>query len=98
MTRRHICDVTGCNAPRLRRQRLCASCQRKLPGELRVGIPEAKHQRRTKAWRDMCNRAGELLGFNRPEHVPGLGAATPRVSAERSYELTQRMLGERSEP
>lgn len=95
MTRRHTCDVTGCNASRPRWHRLCDSCFRKLPGELRVGIKEAKHQRRTKAWRQMCNRAGEMLGLRVPDHTPGIGAAPPRVTAEQSFQLNQRMLGER---
>ena len=95
MKRRLTCDVPHCGQPRLRWQRLCEGCYRKLPGEIRVGIATAKHEHRTKDWNALRRRAAEFLNI-RPA-IAALDAALPRLSAERVFELHQRMLGERTD-
>ena len=86
-----ICDVPGCDHARRRNQRLCGRCYGRLPGELRVAINEAHHQRRWPDWREARRRAAEFLNFDR------VAPARPTTSAQRAYELQARMLGERSE-
>ncbi|WCM29219.1 hypothetical protein NDN01_10175 [Sphingomonas sp. QA11] len=92
--RRHICDVPNCGATRQRWQRLCENCFARLPGEIRVGIAEAHHQKRNMDWRRLRKRAAEFL------NLAGPGAGLPatckhRVSLARVIELQQRILGER---
>lgn len=86
-----ICDVPGCDHTRRRSQRLCGRCFGRLPGEIRVAINEAHHQRRWPDWRAACRRAGELLNL-RPA-----APARPTTTPQRAYELQARMLGERTD-
>lgn len=88
MARRHICDVPGCGAPRLRWQRLCERCFKALPGDIRSGIIEMWRQRRKGAWRAECKRAADHLAGALNPAQPG------RISPAEAYERTARMLGE----
>lgn len=72
------CDVPGCSRLRRRRQRLCQRCQARLPGEIRVGIVEAHHQRRVSDWIALRQRAAAFFNF-----VPG-GPPAPRSFGERN--------------
>ncbi len=92
MKRRLICDVPRCGNSRPRKHRLCDSCNSRLPGELRVGIPEAHHQRRFSDWTEMRHRAAEQLGLARIDRTT---ANPPRITPQRAYEMQARMLGER---
>jgi hypothetical protein len=69
-----VCDVPGCGAHRRPGQRLCADCDRRLPGEIRVGLTEAHHQRRTADWRTLRRQAADFLSLTPRDPVP----ATPR--------------------
>ncbi|CAN5865857.1 hypothetical protein BH11PSE6_BH11PSE6_12240 [soil metagenome] len=92
--RRHICDVPNCGATRLRWQRLCSSCFSRLPGEIRVGIAEAHHQKRNTDWRRLRKRAAEFLNLS----AVGAGLPAPirpRIPLARVIELQRRLLGER---
>ena len=91
MKRAHICDVPHCGRSRLSRQRLCDTCFRKLPPWIRVGIKAAKRERRQKDWRTLRDRAAEFLNMKPRDPA----AQPPRITAERAYELNQRLLGER---
>lgn len=95
--RRLICDVPGCGASRLHRHRLCERCFRKLPGEIRVGIAEAKHQHRERHWRALRRRAAEFLNLGQPNADLPAGRA-PRIPMARVIELQRRLLGERDDP
>ncbi|MES2042567.1 MAG: hypothetical protein V4475_01760 [Pseudomonadota bacterium] len=88
-----ICDVPGCGCTRPRRFRLCDRCFARLPGEYRVGIAEAHHQRRFADWTALRRRAAQLLGLATID--ASVGARIPRITPQRSYELQARMLGER---
>lgn len=94
MSRQHICDVPGCGQTRLRKQRICDRCFRRLPGEIRLGIKEAHHQRRWADHTALKRRAAAFL--NLPGSRPTT-PATPTVSPQRAYELQARMLGERTD-
>lgn len=85
------CDVPGCYGPRRRFQRLCERCFRKLPGDIRVGIIEAKHQRRTADWNRLRKHAAEFLNIT-PET-----ALYPHISASEAYRRNAALLGERNE-
>jgi hypothetical protein len=91
--RRLTCDVTGCGAPRPRGHRICASCFARLPGNIRVGIIEAYHQRRTKDWQQLRRQAAEFLGIKPLARV--IAAEANRISPQRAFELQARLLGER---
>ena len=98
MTRRTppSCDVPGCDAPRARTHRLCRSCWGRLPGEIRVGINEAHHQRRIADWRRLRDRAAAFL--NLPAHTAGATIdryVRERVTPERAFVLQAQLLGER---
>lgn len=95
MTRRLVCDVPHCGHTRLSWQRLCGDCYRRLPGEIRVGIAEAKRERRTAHWQQLCRRAAEYLNIDPVARV--ITASLDRIPPERVFELHQRMLGERSD-
>ena len=96
MSKTHVCDVPGCGGTRRKWQRLCDRCFAALPGDIRSGILDAHRQRKRPEHRRQCKRAAAHLGLNRPaEAVPAPAAIANRVSPERSYELQQRMLGER---
>lgn len=86
------CDTLGCPHTRKRWQRLCDRCFSRLPGEIKVGLVEAKHQRRDSDWRRLRVRAAEFMGFdaaNRPH--PILRSIPP----EEAYARNARLLGER---
>ncbi|MEG3089740.1 hypothetical protein [Sphingomonas sp. PB4P5] len=89
------CDVPGCGLTRRRRQRLCERCYRALPGEICVGLTEAKHQRRDRDWRQLRKRAAEFLSLGDGATPAFTGALRHPVSPQQSYALNQRMLGER---
>lgn len=93
MKRRLICDVPHCGHARLRWQRLCEGCFRRLPGEIRVGIAEAKRERRVKDWNALRRRAAEFLNMN--PAAQALIASVGRIPPQRVLELHQRMIGER---
>lgn len=88
----HVCDVPGCGGSRLRRQRLCNRCFARLPGELRVGIIEAKRQRRLADWNALRKRAAAFFNLDREAPPP-----SPSISPQRAYEMQARLLGERPE-
>ena len=89
---RLTCDVPHCGNTRKRWQRLCDRCFRRLPGEICVGLVEAKHEGRTSDWQMLRRRAAKFLNINHAHRsVQTLG----RVSPERSLELQQRITGER---
>lgn len=90
------CDVPHCGQPRLRWQRLCDRCFRRLPGEIRVGIAEARHQHRDADWRRLRKEAAVFLGLADPtSSIPA--PQQRRVPLARVIELQQRILGERPE-
>jgi hypothetical protein len=88
---KHICDVPGCGRARQRRHRLCPRCFGRLPGEIRVGIAEAHHQRRFTDWSALKKRAAAFLNLD----CAAPAGAVATVSPERAYELQARLLGER---
>lgn len=92
---RLTCDVPHCGHTRLRWQRLCDRCFRRLPGEIRIGIAEAKRDRRTSDWQKLRRRAAEFLNINPMIGTPSMPIG--RVSPDRSLELQQRITGERPE-
>lgn len=84
------CDVPGCASTRRRHQRLCDGCYRRLPGDIRTGIIDARRQHRTADWRALCRRAAAFL------QLPGaLPRVAPAPSPEQVFERTARFLGER---
>lgn len=91
-----VCDVPGCDAHRKRSQRLCDRCYHRLPGDIRVGLIEAHHQRRMADWRKLRRRAGEFLNLHpaAPVSPPAIVQRVP-VSPQRAFELQARLLGER---
>ncbi len=93
MRQRLTCDVPHCGHTRLRWQRLCDRCFRRLPGEIRVGIAEAKRERRTSDWQKLRRRAAEFLNLN--PVAQAFEGALGRISPDRVFELHQRMMGER---
>jgi hypothetical protein len=69
--RQHTCDVPGCGATRLRWQRLCDSCWRRLPGDIRTEVTEAFRQGRWSDHRASKRRAAEFIaGLDRPKAPP----------------------------
>lgn len=92
MKRRLTCDVAGCGTPRLRGHRLCTGCYARLPGDIRVGISEAHHQRRTSDWNKLRRDAAAFLGIN--PLARAIAAQANRITPQRAFELQARLLGE----
>lgn len=86
--RRHVCDTPGCGTERKRWQRLCESCFRSLPGDIRTGITAAHKEHRMADWREWKRRAGQSLADRIAARRAPLDPATV-------YERTARLLGER---
>jgi len=96
MSRHHTCDVPGCGGDRTRWQRLCDRCFAKLPGDLRVAIKEAKHQRRHSDWNRARKEAAKFLGLGDPMQQ-AVDMTLRRLPPEKVFEMNQRLMGERSD-
>ena len=88
MTRRHICDVPGCQHTRMRWQRICGTCYGKLSIAIRNNLIAAHRKKRMKDWRHWKQQAGSFLEREHP-------CERRTVSATQSFEMQQRLLGER---
>lgn len=62
---RPICDLPGCNRGRRRKQRLCESHYRALPGDLRSAIIDTHDRCRFAAWEAAIRRAADWLDERR---------------------------------
>lgn len=98
MTRACLCDVPGCGRTRKRWQRLCDRCFAKLPGEIRTGIKEAKHERRNKDWQALRRRAAAFLNLDRNPAQDAIDQRLRRIPPDQAFDLQARMLGERTDP
>lgn len=92
-----VCDVPGCGNKA--KHRLCTRCFGSLPGEIRLGIMEAAHQRR---WADHTALKRAAAAFLNLDAVRPIAAAVEHVRhhgvpSHVAYEMTARMLGERNE-
>ena len=94
MTRACLCDDPGCARNRKRWQRLCDRCFSKLPGEIRTGIKEAKHERRNKDWQSLRRRAAAFLNLDRNPAHDAIDQLVWRTPPDQAFALQARLLGE----
>lgn len=92
---KQACVVPGCTNKA--KHPLCERCFARLPGELRVGIMEAHHQRRFADLAQLKRSAGEYLNLVPVKLANARSPYRPRISPQRSAALISRMLGERPE-
>lgn len=92
--RRHICDVPNCGRERQSWQRLCQRCFDGLSFARRRMITSAFHSDKPR-WRRERNQAAVELGLKPAARVKTIAVAPDQIAARRSFELQQRILGER---
>lgn len=86
-----VCDAPGCSVPVKRGMLMCRAHWFALPRHLRQAISESWAAKRIQDWSANCLEARNFI----VRQIPGHPAHTAAVSAQQSYEMQQRLLGER---